>query len=36
MEVLKGLMRSRKFWLAVVGVTQTVLFNLVPNFPPEV
>ena len=32
----RGLLGSRKFWLAVVGVAQTVLFNLVPGFPKEV
>ncbi|MCB0180431.1 MAG: hypothetical protein KDI62_19530 [Anaerolineae bacterium] len=28
--------KSRKFWLAVVAVVQTVVFNLVPTFPDEV
>lgn len=32
----KSLLYSRKFWLTVVGVVQTVLFNLVPDFPDEV
>ena len=36
MNVLKQLFASRKFWLAVVGVAQTVLFQFVPNFPAEV
>ena len=36
MNVLKGLLRSRKFWLAVVGVIQTVVFNVIPDFPAEV
>jgi arginine exporter protein ArgO len=30
------LVRSRKFWLAVVALAQTVLFQFVPDFPPEV
>jgi hypothetical protein len=30
------LWRSRKFWLAVVAVVQTVIFTLLPNFPDEV
>lgn len=28
--------KSRKFWLAVFGVAQTVLFQFVPSFPPAV
>jgi hypothetical protein len=28
--------RSRKFWLAVVAMTQTVVFTLLPDFPDEV
>jgi len=30
------LWKSRKFWLAVVAVAQTVVFTLVPGFPGEV
>ena len=30
------LWRSRKFWLAVVAVIQTVVFTLLPGFPDEV
>ena len=30
------LLRSRKFWLAVVAVAQTAVFALVPDFPDEV
>jgi hypothetical protein len=30
------LWRSRKFWLAVVAVIQTVVFALIPDFPDEV
>ena len=32
----RGLLRSRKFWLAVVAMVQTVLFQFVPDFPKEV
>ncbi len=34
--MLSLLLRSRKFWLAVFGVVQTILFQFVPNFPPQV
>ena len=30
------LWRSRKFWLAVVAVIQTVVLALIPDFPDEV
>jgi hypothetical protein len=33
---MSGLLRSRKFWLAVFAVVQTVLFQFVPDFPPAV
>ena len=33
---MQSLLRSRKFWLAVFGVVQTVLFQFVPTFPPAV
>jgi hypothetical protein len=33
---LNGLLRSRKFWLAVFGVFQSVLFYYVPSFPQEI
>lgn len=36
MEVIGKLARSRKFWLAVFGVAQSIVFALVPNFPKEV
>lgn len=36
MNGLKSLLYSRKFWLAVLALVQTVLFNLLPNFPAEV
>ena len=34
--VVTQLMRSRKVWLAFVGVVQTFLFYFVPGFPQEV
>ena len=30
------LLRSRKFWLAMLALLQTVLFQFVPDFPQEV
>jgi hypothetical protein len=36
MKPLESLWRSRKFWLAVVAVVQTVVFALIPDFPHEV
>ena len=36
MKPFEALWRSRKFWLAVVAVAQTVVFALIPNFPDEV
>ena len=36
MNVVQKLLRSRKFWLAVIGVAQTVLFQFLPDFPPDV
>lgn len=33
---LKALLYSRKFWLAVVALVQTILFQYVPEFPKEV
>ena len=36
MKPFEALWRSRKFWLAVVAVAQTVVFSLIPNFPDEV
>lgn len=32
----RALLYSRKFWVAVVGCAQTILFQFVPNFPPAV
>jgi len=36
MNVLKRLYSDEKFWLAVFGVVQSVLFYFVPAFPPEI
>lgn len=36
MNVLKSLLRSRKVWLAIIGVAQTIIFTLLPDFPAEV
>lgn len=36
MNPIELLLRSRKFWLAVVAVAQTAVFALLPNFPDEV
>lgn len=33
---MKSLIHSRKFWLAVFGLIQTIVFHLWPAFPPEV
>lgn len=34
--VLQKLLRSRKFWLAVIATAQTILFQFVPDFPMNV
>ena len=36
MNPWESLRRSRKFWLAVVAVIQTVVLALIPDFPDEV
>lgn len=36
MAVLKALARSRKFWLAVFAVVQSVVFGMWPDFPVEI
>lgn len=36
MEVLRNLVRSRKFWLAVFAVIQTIVFALWPGFNPQI
>lgn len=36
MNVLKSLLRSRKVWLAIIGVAQTIIFTLLPDFDPAV
>jgi hypothetical protein len=33
---LASLLRSRKFWLAVVALAQTLIFHFVPGFPQEI
>lgn len=33
---LQALWRSRKFWLSVIAVVQTVVFQLLPTFPDEI
>lgn len=30
------LLKSRKFWLSVIALIQTVIFSYLPNFPDEV
>jgi len=32
----RRLLSSRKFWLAVFGLLQTIVFQFVPQFPKEV
>jgi hypothetical protein len=36
MSVIDTLIRSRKFWLSLIAVIQTVVFSLWPAFPDEV
>lgn len=36
MNVLKALLRSRKVWLAIIGVAQTIVFATMPDFEPAV
>jgi hypothetical protein len=33
---MKSLLVSRKFWLAIVALGQTILFQFVPSFPKDV
>ena len=33
---LNGLLYSRKFWLAMFALVQTILFYFLPDFPNEV
>jgi hypothetical protein len=35
-SVIQSLLHSRKFWIAVFGLVQTILFHLLPTFPPEI
>jgi hypothetical protein len=32
----KALLQSRKFWLSVFALVQTIVFQFVPQFPKEV
>ena len=34
--VLARLLRSRKFWIALVAVVQSIIFAVWPGFPPDV
>jgi hypothetical protein len=36
LKVGSSLVRSRKFWLAMFAVVQSILFQFVPDFPQEV
>jgi len=36
MNPLSSLLHSRKFWLSVIAIIQTIVFHLIPNFPAEV
>jgi hypothetical protein len=33
---MKGLLVSRKFWLAVFALVSTIVFQFLPQFPKEV
>ena len=33
---MNGLLRSRKFWLAVFGILQVVFFHVFTDFPEEI
>jgi hypothetical protein len=35
-DFLMALLHSRKFWLAIFGIAQSLIFTYVPNFPKEV
>ena len=35
-KTLNGLLTSRKFWLAVFALVQTIVFQFVPDFPKEI
>jgi hypothetical protein len=34
--MISSLLRSRKFWLAVLALVQTIIFATIPDFPPAV
>lgn len=33
---MNGLLKSRKFWLAVFALVQTLVFQFLPQFPKEI
>jgi len=33
---MSSLLHSRKFWIAVFGLIQTIVFQFVPSFPQEI
>lgn len=33
---MQSLLYSRKFWLAVFGICQTLLFHFLPDFPKDI
>jgi hypothetical protein len=35
-SVLKKLVQSRKFWLSLFALIQTIVFQFLPQFPPAV
>ena len=35
-SVLQSLLHSRKFWIAIFGLVQTIFFHLLPDFPPAI
>lgn len=35
-SIFQSLIHSRKFWIAVFGLVQTIFFHLLPTFPPTI
>lgn len=35
-SIFQSLIHSRKFWIAVFGLVQTIIFHLLPTFPAEI
>lgn len=35
-RTLNGLLKSRKFWLAVFGLGASIFFHYLPDFPVEI